>query len=254
MKKEAEEKLAITFFQADKADAILFQTAEGAVLMDTGLSENSEELLEQLEERGVERLEAMIITHFDQDHVGGADTILENMETDQVYVSYECRDSDNTDAFFSALAGAGLTADEVRGTRLFTLGGAEFTIFGASGSYHRNTSNNSSLITAVVFGENTYLFAGDAEDERIHEFLTGHRIYPDFLKVPYHGRYTDGLVEMANALSPQAAVITNSPDNPVKKELKKTISLLRENDIDVWQTKDGTITVTCTYDTFTITQ
>ncbi len=253
-KTQTDEKMAITVFAADKADAILIQTAEGAVLIDAGLSENSEDLTDAMEDRGVTSLDALIITHYDQDHVGGADTVVENFDVEHVYVTYDSKDSDETDSFYSELARAGLQAVEIRGTQVFSIDGAVFTMYGARGGYDHDDSNNSSLIVEVSFGSCTYLFTGDAQDERIAEFLAEYEGNPDFLKVPYHGHYTDGLKQMISALSPRTAVITNGEDEPAKKEMKQTLALLSQKSIDVYETRYGTVTVTCTANGYEITQ
>ena len=55
-----------------------------AVLIDTGENGDGDELADWLTERGVERLDLMILTHHDKDHIGGADAILERFSVDAV--------------------------------------------------------------------------------------------------------------------------------------------------------------------------
>ena len=66
---------AVTF-SIGKADATLIYTAESAVLIDAGEDEDAAEILRFMQRKGIDKLDAFIITHYDKDHVGGADGIL----------------------------------------------------------------------------------------------------------------------------------------------------------------------------------
>lgn len=246
--------MTITVFEAGKADAILIETEAGSVMIDTGLEENSEELLAQLAERNVSSLQALIITHFDKDHVGGADDVLERLAVSHVYSSYITKSSDDIDEYEAALQASGLNAVVINGTQKFTLGGAVFEIYGASDSFEEDESNNSSLIVRVTFGAKTYLFMGDAQDERIEEFLTYGITDADFLKVPYHGHAQDTLKDLISALTPEVSVITNGTDEPAQKEIAETASLLKESGSSVYMTSEGTVTIECKEESFTVSQ
>ena len=110
------------------------------------------------------------------------------------------------------------------------------------------------MIVKITFGNQTYLFMGDAQNERIEEYLKTNDTAADFLKVPYHGHYTKKLADLIEAVNPQTAVITNGTEEPEAIEIAKTVSLLEENGVNVYQTVNGTITLTCTKDGFSLTQ
>ena len=246
--------MTISVFEAGKADAILIETEAGSVMIDTGLEENSEELLAQLAERNVSSLQALIISHFDKDHVGGADDVLDTLAVSRVYTSYITKSSDDIDEYEAALRESGLNAVVISGTQKLTLGGAVFEIFGASDSYEKDESNNSSLIVRITYGAKTYLFMGDAQDERITEFLSYGITDTDFLKVPYHGHTQDTLHDLFDALKPEVSVITNGASEPSQKEIAETALLLKESGSSVYLTSLGTVTIECTPESFTVSQ
>ena len=247
------DEMVITVFNAGKADAILFATSEGYVLMDTGLDEDKDDLVKELQQMGVTKLSALIITHFDKDHVGGADAIVENFAIDHVYTTYITSDNEDVQDFQQALSDKSMKMTRVYDTTM-TLGGATFEINGAAGSYTEKKDNNSSLITMVTYGSKKYLFMGDAEDERIEEYLGAHNADADFLKVPYHGYYQDDLELLFDTVTPSAAVITNSKNNPGSSGLKDTEALLKAAGASYYEAAKGNITVTCTSTGFTVTQ
>ena len=72
--------VTVTFYDMGKADAALITAEDGSrILIDAGTNKGGKKLAERFAEEGIERLDAMIITHFDKDHVGGADKILESV-------------------------------------------------------------------------------------------------------------------------------------------------------------------------------
>ena len=67
--------LRITFLDVGQGDSILLQVAEGAVLVDEGPPEGN--VAQQLRTLGVRRLAAVVLTHPQRDHIGGAETVLQ---------------------------------------------------------------------------------------------------------------------------------------------------------------------------------
>lgn len=64
--------LTVVILKVGKADAIILQTDDKVMLIDTGETDDGEEIVHFLKSRGITSIECMIITHYDKDHVGGA--------------------------------------------------------------------------------------------------------------------------------------------------------------------------------------
>ena len=85
-------KLEIYAFSIGKADALLLRTEDAAIMIDTGENGDGEKLVSRLEELGIEKLDLLILTHFDKDHIGGADTVIERFPIDLIVLpAYEKR-------------------------------------------------------------------------------------------------------------------------------------------------------------------
>jgi competence protein ComEC len=247
----ADGTLEVTVFKAGSADAILIQTSEGAVVIDTGESSFGDNLVEALKTAGITELKALILTHFDADHVGGAAELLGSVTVDAVYQSDYPKDSDEYTAYVSALADAGITAMTVRSGTSFSVGGASFYIDPPQqASYTSNSSNNSSLIIEMTYGSTRFLFAGDAMSERMEEYLQENRGTFQFLKVPYHGRWQDCLEDLFAAVQPQIAVLTAS----AKEDTQETTAALENAGASVYQTSGGDVHVTSDGTSLTVTQ
>lgn len=247
----------VTFFKAGKADAAVIQAEGSVILVDTGLAKNADDLIESLEALGVERIDVLILSHFDKDHVGGAADILRHFDVGAVYQSNYPKDSDEYAAYAAAAEERGIDPLTVSGTETVYLGGLTVEISGpAQAEYKKDPSNNSSLIVTAARDGATVLFAGDAEDARLTEYLAsyergeGHII----LKVPYHGHWQDKLPVFAEAVMPSAAVLPCSKSEPEEDEREKTEALLAGLGADIYRTFEGDITLRLTADGYSITQ
>jgi competence protein ComEC len=125
---EASGSWQVYCFQAGKADAILLYSGSAAVLIDTGESGFGKTIVSYLQNAGIGTLDALILTHFDQDHVGGAAKVLSSVTVKAVYTSDCPKSSKEYAKYLAALDSAGLTAVTVREDTSFTLDGAVFSI------------------------------------------------------------------------------------------------------------------------------
>lgn len=233
--------LDVHFFDAGKADAILLTTAESAVLIDAGEKGFGKTILAYLEEQGIEKLDYLIVTHFDKDHVGGAAKVINNVAVGTVLQSNCPKDSDEYEKYVKALANAGVEPVTVRETLTFTLDGVTYTVDPpAQETYTDDPSNNSSLIVSVVNGADRFLFTGDAQTARLAEFLSGDVSECDVLKLPHHGQDEPLLDALLDATRPAYAVITSSDEEP---EGDATVAALERAGATVLLTRNGAVTL-----------
>ena len=235
--------LNVWCFQAGKADAFLLWNEAGAVLIDTGESGFGKTILAKLEELGIQRLEYLILTHFDKDHVGGAKKVLSGIPVGTILQSNCPKEgAEAYEKYAAALEGLGLEARTLREELRFTLGDAVFTVDPpALERYAEDESNNSSLIVTVTHGANRLLFLGDAEDLRLAEFLAADPGRCAFVKLPHHGKYQKTLITLLSAVKPARALITSSEEEPEDPE---TLALLEENGVEVFLTRTAPVLVT----------
>lgn len=233
--------LKIYFFNAGKADAIILSKDNHNIMIDTGESNLSSTVLQYFKNNNIERLDYLIITHFDKDHVGSASEIINNIEIGEVLQSNSPKESTEYNNYLTALSRKGITPITVSGDYAFPLADLEITVNGPEDIYDSNQSNNSSLIISVIDDQISFLFMGDAENPRIKDFLdTNQRTY-NFLKVPYHGNYLKKLDNLLTATKPQYAVITASNSEPAAEE---TLEVLQAHDVEYYLTNMGDITIT----------
>ena len=233
--------VTVTFYDMGKADAALITAEDGSrILIDAGTNKGGKKLAERFAEEGIERLDAMIITHFDKDHVGGADKILESVSVARVILPQYEKESKQYAQFMEALEQSAQTEREILpaggewsaafGQTRLRVTAAERTDYGA------DEENDFSLATYVTYGETKFLFPGDAEDARQTELLRAGDIDCDVLKVPYHGRLVDASAAFLAACSPKIAFI---PDSDEEAASPMVVAILKELGTDVHSGRDG---------------
>ena len=233
--------LEIYCFQAGKADAFLITTKNHTILLDTGESDLSDDILDYLQQKGIEVIDAMIITHFDKDHVGSAGNILKNMDVGIVYQSNYPKDSNEYEKYLKFLQKKEVGTITVEDDIVFTFDSVTFKINGPDKEeYEKNPSNNSSLIVSIIDGDCSYLFMGDSEDERIEEFIAETDQNYDFIKIPYHGHQQDSLEDLLENTNPSYALITSSDD---EKEDEETLDLLTSLNIKTYLTRENAVLI-----------
>ncbi|SEW37251.1 ComEC/Rec2 family competence protein [[Clostridium] fimetarium] len=237
---------------AGKADAIILRTQNSTVLIDTGEDDEGSEIVSYLKQQNIDSIDYLIITHFDQDHVGGADTVLKKLTVKNVIQSDCPKVNDDYSQYIEILEKKKIIPVTLRETMKFTLDSVEYTIYPPQETtYAVKDSNNSSLVTSVVHGENSFLFTGDAENARIQEMIAQGNLAHTFLKVPYHGFYQTSLPDLFSLVAAKYAVITSSDK---LTEDPSTVNLLESMGTKVYLTRKGEITVTSDGKNMIVTQ
>lgn len=232
-------ELKMTFLSVGAADCIVLETDGHAAMIDAGHNGDGEDILAFLDKQGIEKLDFLLLTHLDKDHIGGADIVMENIPIGAVYAPDYDKGNKQYEQYIAALETLGIAPIHPTEPVQLTLGGVQITLLpGNKPEYEQ--SNDYSIMAELVYGENTFLFAGDAEEERLREYLTGNPLKDvDVLKVPHHGRQNALSEEFFAHVKPAYAVITCE-----EKEMPEdaVINFLNSLDTEVYGTVYGTVT------------
>ncbi|MBR0510435.1 MAG: MBL fold metallo-hydrolase [Clostridia bacterium] len=248
------ENLTVTFLKVGKADAIVLRCGLGTVIIDTGETDDGEDLTAFLKAKGESTVDALILTHFDKDHIGGAEPLLEAVSVGTVLMPDYAGTSDLYASLILALSRTDVTVRRLTGEYGFSFGGAQIKVNApaAYDSDEEEPDNDYSLIVTVIYGETRMLFMGDAEDERIGQWLTaGSAERCGLIKMPHHGVYGKQLTALLDVVSPAYAVICDSDKNPAEE---KTLALLQERNVSVFETKNGDVTAVSDGNTIKVTK
>lgn len=229
----------IDILSTGKSDFILIEAEGKFIIIDCGFYENSTKIKEFLNYKDVEEIEYLILSHNDKDHIGGAPIILDNFKINNlVQADYE-KNTVQYKNYIEAVERNELNPILLHSNIITNINGAKITIYPAIKDTY-DKSNDYSIIVGVDYGKYRFLFTGDAEDERMKEFIEADTGNYTFLKMAHHGIYNDEVGKFLESVSPSYAAITCSyfmyPD-------RKLISLLNEQKIKTFYTSSGDISI-----------
>ena len=199
----AEPTLDVLFFDVGQGDAILVTAPDGSrLLVDTGpqsmdgAAAASYSVVPYLEARGIRRLETVVITHPDEDHLGGLPTLLREVSVGQVLHSGQRADTDLYRDSRVALEDTGTPSRSVERGDAFSVGSSvRAQVLGPPPDPERHGiqgTNGRSVVMHLAYGGTDVLLPGDVEAAAERSLV---RAYDEGLdsrmvKVPHHGSAT----------------------------------------------------------------
>ena len=225
--KNIQKDLYINFIDVGQGDSTLITTQfNKKILIDGGGSEfgstfdvGEKTLLPYLLKKKIHKLDYVIISHFDSDHVGGILTILEELNVKQVLIPKQVEYSENYNKFLDIvkkrnikvkIVGEGNTINIDKNTYLDILWPEVKQI-------KDNVLNNNSLIVRLCYKNFKMLFTGDieeiAEQRLLQKYENTEKLTADILKVAHHGSKSSSIAEFLEKVNPRIALIGVGKNN-----------------------------------------
>lgn len=226
----------IIVFGLGKADSIYIENGSQSMLIDTGLKEHRELLIGKLEGLGVEKLDYLILTHPDKDHIGSAGYILARFDVGELIQSTHFKGTNREARIAEAVKLKNIENSQLTEDRVIALGELKISLLAPEEEEYKK-DNDYSIVTLIEDGDLRYLFAGDAEKKLLDEVLKRELPPIDLYKVPHHGRINKNSEQMIQKITPKHSIITNyEADGEIDELLKDAGSTIRyaaEEDIEI---------------------
>lgn len=237
-------ELTIHFIDVGQGDATLILCDNHAMLIDSGDNSKGTTLQLYLTKQGVEKLDYLVLTHPDADHIGGADVIITKFDIDTIFMSDYPEDTKTYEEVLDALNQKNKNWSMPSVGDTYTLGDAAFTILAPLDTY--SNSNDSSIALMLTHGENKFLFTGDCSENAEDDLIAGgQNLSANVYQVGHHGsRYSSSKTFM-DAVSPTYAVISCGEDNSYGHPSAEALNRFRAMGIQVFRTDEqGSIVAT----------
>lgn len=203
----------LIFLGLGKADSIIIRYMGKVLLIDTGEVEHGPYIVESLKDIGVEKIDYLILTHLDKDHIGGAIDIINSIKIDKIIQNPLENEKALQRILNSTIKEKGIENISLDRSYKFTLGLIHVEVFPAEKTSYKK-DNDYSLLTLISHDKLNFFFGGDAEKKRLKEALKYDLPKIDLYKVPHHGRYNSKSTEMIQLISPKISIITNTMADP----------------------------------------
>ena len=223
-----------------QGQSVLIEADGHYMLIDGGGRDASSFVVSYL--RGIEKLDCIAVTHYDEDHYAGIIGVLKTMPCDLLIVPSYAGEGDLYESLAAGALSNGCTIIHGKSGMEFEVGGADVEIIGPT-RLDYPSENDKSLCFRVGYGENHYLICGDAEQEAELDMVKSvTEMFSDVYVVNHHGSFTSSMDTFLDAVNPEYAVISCGKGNAYGHPSMETLQRLQNHGVAIYRTDEqGTI-------------
>ena len=225
-----------------RGDAILIESMGHYMLVDSGTADGTSLLMDYLHKMNIpdKKIDYIISTHPDEDHVGGFSAVLQEYSVGQVFYSPCTKASSHYYSFIQSVKAKGCPFRTPVEEETWMLGDAKVQVVydGSQGS----TYNECSIVLRVTCDKKSILLTGDLPSTIERFLLTqGYNFKADILKVGHHGASASSCANFLDAVNPSYAVIScNIADAAILPKPSVLMRLARRF-VKTYRTTDGDV-------------
>ncbi|WP_268879006.1 DNA internalization-related competence protein ComEC/Rec2 [Niallia circulans] len=253
----------VAFINVGQGDSVLIHEPynQGTYLIDTGgtvtfqqekwaeredrYEVGEDTLVPYLKSKGISKIDKLILTHGDLDHIGGSTAVIENLHVEQILMAKTNWNLTDGELGICKLAKQkNIPVLFVESGKRWLSRDAGFQILAPiAGAEYSEGENDGSLVISARIGGITWLFTGDIEEIGEGMLLNKNtELKADILKVAHHGSKTSTTEAFLHAVDPTVAIISAGKNNSYGHPNKDVLERLHAKNITVWRTDlNGTI-------------
>ena len=234
--------LEVHYIDVGQGDSILIVQGDHSMLIDAGDNSSGTKVQSYLQANNIDTLDYCVGTHPDSDHIGGLDVILYKFDCKAVWMPDCSKDTNTYRDVISAINSKNYKITNPVPGDTYPLGDARITILAPVKDYGEDANNNS-IAMKIEYGENSFLFTGDCEEEAEADMLaSGMDVSAQVMKAGHHGSNTSNTEEFLEAVAPEYFVISCGEGNDYGHPRAEVLNRLRAMGISVFRTDEqGTI-------------
>lgn len=242
-----ERRLSVTVMDVGQGEAILIEDAgRHRILVDGGPSAGAiEAALGRRLPFYDRRIDLVVLTHPQADHLGGLPAVMERYRVGAVIAPPSSADSEPYRAWEAAVANSGVPRITARrGERIPLAGGGMLTVLAPGPWQPPSAVNEGSVVLRLQYGGVSFLLTGDMGEEEEQRLLeAGTDLQAQVLKVGHHGSRTSTSAPFLQRVRPMVGVISVGATNPFGHPAPEVLERLR-GDLVLRTDLQGDITLT----------
>ncbi|MDD6058919.1 MAG: ComEC/Rec2 family competence protein [Ruminococcus sp.] len=241
---EFSDEMKVHFIDVDQGDSTFIELPNGeAMLIDAGETDQADKVVTYIYTQGYDTIDYVVATHAHSDHIGGLPVVLDSFNIGNFYMTSAVATTSIYENMLNAVDESGAAVHDVMaGDVIYNEANLLIEVV-APKEIDYDEQNNNSVVIKLTYGDDKFLFTGDAEKSEEDGIWTN--IKCDVLKVGHHGSDSSSSSNFLKKVEPSYAVIScglhNSYGHPTDDVLKR----LDDRNIDVYRTDlQGTIVFT----------
>ena len=226
----------VTFLDVGQGHAALFRAGDAAVMIDGGGQETSSYVVSWLQSQGVKKLDLMVATHGDADHISGLIGVMNTVSVQEIWMTEMTEETRTVQSFLRTAREKEIPALIPAPGDQRSINGMTFTLLSPFET-DPEIENNNSLVVRMDYGKIRVLVTGDAQTEAEERMIAeGMDVSSDILLCGHHGSANSSSKAFLQAVHPRFAVISCGKDNPYEHPHDATIRRLRQAGAAVFRT------------------
>ncbi len=238
--------LKINFVDVGQGDSTFIITPHNkTILIDGGGNKEFDigknVLLPYVLDRGYSKIDFIIISHFDEDHVGGILTILKEIKVGKVIIAKQLEKCEQYEKFLETIKSKNIKVEIVKnGDKIEIEKDMYFKILWPTEKpILENAINNNAIVAKLIYKDFTCLFTGDIENIAEKELVKEKDLKSTVLKVAHHGSKSSSTKEFLDKVKPKVALIGvgennkyGHPNDEVIKRIKEFTNKIYRTDLN----------------------
>lgn len=236
--------MRVHFIDVGQGDSILIESPNGkTMLVDGGVKGAGQQVVSYLKELGVSKLDIVVATHPDADHIGGLIPVLNSMTIEQFYDSGKVHTSQTFEEMLTLIDEKNIPYDvPTPGDNIKF--DEDVTVKVLNANEQASDNNDASIVLKIVYGNVSFLLTGDAGIALEKEMMQ-YDVSATVLKAGHHGSNTSSSEDFIRAVKPEVTILSYGKDNKYGHPHAEVVDRLQEIGSKIYATADiGTITVT----------
>jgi beta-lactamase superfamily II metal-dependent hydrolase len=234
--------LSVEFLDVGQGSATLVKHKDAYLLIDGGDREYSSFVVSYLKKQGIKKLDYVIVSHYDADHLNGIVGVLNAIPTKQIVAADYETDTKLYQSYLSVVKEKEIPVTFPQLKDEIIWGETSISIVGPIG-YEYSDSNSNSLGIKLVYGDTSFLICGDATSETEADMLNAAvDLDSDVFAANHHGSKYSNSEEFLAAVSPESIVISSGLGNSYGHPETAILEYGKEVDASLYRTDlQGTI-------------
>jgi competence protein ComEC len=242
--------MTVTFLDVGQGDSILIETPNlNKILIDTSPNESVIRQLSKQLSYYDKKIDSILITHADLDHVGGTPDILRKYLVGDFLYAFDMNTSALTREIHKMNTSKSKNEITLKAGDRIILDGKNniyLDMLWPHPEYKNDDKNENSIVTRLVYDEVSFMLTGDAGKEVENYLLNIYedsQIKSDVLKLGHHGSKTSTAESFVKTVSPQYAIVSAGEDNKFGHPHSEVLNTVRNmpTDIPIRETKNGPV-------------
>ena len=226
------EDFNVLFMYVGQADSTLIKYKNKTMLIDAGNNEDGKNIVKFLKDKGISKLDYIVGTHYDEDHIGGLDDIIENFDIGKFYLSNGGELGPNYYNLEKAAKKKNLTITIPKVGDKIDFGDVDMEVMAAS-KFDGKNDNNASIVIQAKYGSRKYLFMGDLEKQEEAKRKWNE---VDVLKAGHHGSNTSSTQEFLNQVKPKYVFVSAGKNNKYRLPNVKAMERIEKTGAKIFRT------------------